>query len=110
VINDPQGVVEAKKSYQVKSPAMADPSGGTYYLDVVDSYQLWAYGDLPKNGATYVIYRNNGNNLAVRGHQQATKDWNGNGTKDMFEVGLIQYYKRASNATARDSGGKQQEF
>ena len=108
-INDPQGVVQAKRSYQAKSPRETDPAGGLYYVDLIDSYQLWAYGDIPMNGAYYSLYRNNSQGIAVRGHQQATKDWNGNGTKDMFEIGLVQYYKRESNS-ARTSGGKQLEY
>jgi hypothetical protein len=47
--------------------------------------------------------------LAIRGHQEATKDWNGNTTKDMFEIGLIQYFKRTSEG-AHTSGGKKLEF
>jgi prepilin-type N-terminal cleavage/methylation domain-containing protein len=108
-IDDPTGVVEAKKSYQSKSPKETDPDGGLYCLDLVDSYQLWGYGDIPRNGAYYVLYRNNSMGLSVRGHQGATKDWNGNGTKDMFEIGLVQYFKQAST-TARTTTGKQVEF
>jgi prepilin-type N-terminal cleavage/methylation domain-containing protein len=111
-IFDPQGVSEARRSYTARSPQMTDPDGGIYYLDVIDAYQLWAYGDIPKNGATYAIYRNNAQGLQVRGHAQAKKDWNGNGTKDMFELGIIQYYKRTGGADSatRDSGGARIEF
>jgi prepilin-type N-terminal cleavage/methylation domain-containing protein len=109
-ISDPGGIAEAKKSYQPKTPKMTD-TDGAYYLDMVDSYQLWAYGRLPLNGGKYVAYRNNRDGLSVpRGG--AKRDWNGNGTKDMFETGLIQYFKRAGTAesTARTAGGNKVEF
>jgi type II secretory pathway pseudopilin PulG len=110
-IRDPGGVVEAKKSYQPKSPTTTD-TDGIYYLDMIDSYQLWAYGKLHVNGGFYVAYRNNSNGLAVPGKLEAKQDWNGNGNKDMFEIGLIQYFKRAGSAdsTARTSGGSKIEF
>jgi prepilin-type N-terminal cleavage/methylation domain-containing protein len=111
-IKDPQGVSEARRSYIAKSEQMTDPDGGVYYLDVIDAFQLWALGDIPKNGATYAIWRNNARSLSVRGHSEAKKDWNGNGTKDMFEIGIIQYYKRTGGAdtATRNSGGSRIEF
>jgi hypothetical protein len=46
----------------------------------------------------------------AKGEREAKRDWNGNGTKDMFEVGLIQYFKRTSGADAHTSGGSRIEF
>jgi prepilin-type N-terminal cleavage/methylation domain-containing protein len=106
----PSGISPARKSYQAKSSTVTDT--GLYYLDMIDSYQLWAYGALPINGATYVNYPNNAANLSTKGRQVADKDWDNSGQKDMFEIGLQGYYKRTgSGATqSRDSSGKQLEF
>jgi hypothetical protein len=104
---NPPGIVEAKKSYQAKSPTATHD--GMYYLDVIDSYQLWAYGSLPMNGAAYVCYPNNSLGLSSRSNQEAKKDYDNSGTKDMFELGMIAYFKRTSGqsgGTTTQSGGK----
>jgi len=107
---DPPGVVEAKLSYQAKSPTTT--YSGIYYLDLVDSYQLWAYGVLPMNGPTYVIYPNNVFGLSVPGRREASKDWDNSGTKDMFEMGLIAYFKTTGSGSrqAVDAQGNRVEF
>jgi prepilin-type N-terminal cleavage/methylation domain-containing protein len=107
---DPPGVVEAKKSYIAKAPHLQLP--GVYYLDLVDSYQLWAYGKLSFNGGTYVAYPNNAAGLATRGSREAKRDWDNSGTKDMFEIGMISYYKQtgAGASQASDAHGNKVEF
>lgn len=107
---DPPGVVEAKKSYVVKTAAATHD--GVYYLDLIDSYQLWAYGKLGMNGANYVVYPNNANGLATRGPREAKRDWDNNGTKDMFEIGLISYFKQTGSGAsqATNAGGNRVEY
>jgi len=108
-IFEPDGVVEAKKSYQAKSPAATAP--GMYYLDLVDSYQMWAYGTLPMNGGAYVVYPNNQMGLEARGVRQAKKDYDGSGTRDLYELGMIEYFKSSSSSTlATDAQGNRTEF
>ena len=107
---DPPGVVEAKKSYVAKSPHLTLP--GLYYVDLIDSYQLWAYGKLSFNGGVYVAYPNNAAGLATRGAREAKRDWDNSGTKDMFEIGMIAYYKQtgAGASQASDASGNKVEF
>jgi prepilin-type N-terminal cleavage/methylation domain-containing protein len=106
---DPEGVVEAKVSYQASSDAEVAP--GIYYLDLVDSYKLWAYGDLKLNGTAYIAYPNNSLNLAVRGGGKARRDYDSNGTRDMYEMGMITYFQRTgTGGSARDERGDQYEF
>jgi prepilin-type N-terminal cleavage/methylation domain-containing protein len=106
----PQGVSPARRSYQAKSNTSTDP--GMYYLDLVDSYQLWAYGVLPLNGGRYVAYPNNSLGLSTRSRQTARKDWDNSGSKDMFEIGIAQYFKTTGSGATQstDRGGKQLEF
>jgi len=98
---DPQGIVECKRSYQAKSPTTTHD--GMYYVDVIDSYQMWAYGSLPLNGPTYVCYPNNAGGLATRNMHEARKDWDNSGTKDMFEIGLVAYYKRTGSGASQST-------
>jgi prepilin-type N-terminal cleavage/methylation domain-containing protein len=109
-ISEPRGVVEAKKSYQAVTPIETLP--GVYYLDLVDSYQLWAYGSLPMNGPSYVCYPNNDLGLATKGLQTAKKDWDNSGTKDMFEMGLVAFFKNTGGGAsqATDAQGNPVEF
>jgi len=109
-IMQPQGVVEAKKSYQVSSPSTQHD--GMYYIDMIDSYHLWAYGTMPMNGTMYVCYPNNAGNFVARGINEAKKDFDGSGTKDMYEMGMIAYFKRTgtNSSLATDSGGQKTEF
>lgn len=107
----PKGVVAGKSGYSVEYPGgTAVP--GKFYIDVVDSYQIWGYGDLRLNGSFYVNYPNNSLGQATRGGEEASKDWNGNGTKDLFELGLVTYAKRSGQGatTAADNSGKKVEF
>jgi type II secretory pathway pseudopilin PulG len=109
-VREPEGVVRAVKSYKAKSSATE--ADGIYYLDVVDGYQLWGYGVLPLNGALYVAYPNNEAGLSTKGNQEANKDFDGSGTRDLYELGMISYFKRtgAGSSTASDSGGNRVEF
>jgi prepilin-type N-terminal cleavage/methylation domain-containing protein len=107
---DPQGVVEAKKSYVVKTPSATHD--GVYYLDLIDSYQMWAYGKLRMNGANYACYPNNSLGLSLRGTTEAKRDWDNSGTKDMFEIGVIQYFKvtGTGSSQASDAAGNRVEY
>lgn len=109
-VRDPEGVVEASMSYQAKSTTDTYP--GMFYLDTVDSYQLWAYGQIPLNGAWYVNYENNALGLSAKGRQNARKDFDGSGVRDMYERGMIAYYKSTGGGAsgARDSQGARVEF
>ena len=98
-LNDPAGIAERKRSYQAKSESQT-LANRVYYLDMVDSYQLWAYGNVPLNGGVYQAYPNNSRAGAAKaGNHEARKDWDNNGFKDMFEIGLVAYFKRSANAT-----------
>lgn len=108
-IYDPEGIVEAKKSYQAKSPVETGP--GMYYLDLIDSYHMWAYGTLPMNGGAYIAYPNNAMGLQARGMSQAKKDFDNSGTRDLYELGMIAYFQSSSNSSlATDSKGNRVEF
>jgi prepilin-type N-terminal cleavage/methylation domain-containing protein len=109
-IQDPEGVIPAAKSYQAKSESTQDD--GLYYVDVVDGYHLWAYGMLPLNGSLYVAYPNNNAGLSTKGNQEANKDYDGSGTRDLYELGMIAYFKRtgAGSSSSSDSGGNRVEF
>ncbi|MCC7477458.1 prepilin-type N-terminal cleavage/methylation domain-containing protein [bacterium] len=108
-IDAPAGVLPAKKSYQAKSENATFP--GEYYIDLVDSYQLWGLGELKLNGPWWQAYPNNAAGAAVP-RQEAKVDWNGNGTKDIFELGMVIYYKNASASSSQSTqqGGKPLEF
>jgi prepilin-type N-terminal cleavage/methylation domain-containing protein len=107
---NPPGIVEAKKSYVARSPAATHP--GVYYLDLIDSYQMWAYGKLTLNGSVYVAYPNNASGLSPSGLTEAKRDFDNSGTKDMFEIGMIAYYKQtgAMASQATSAGGNKVEF
>jgi hypothetical protein len=108
-IAEPEGIVEAKRSYQAKSNSTVHD--GMYYLDLIDSYHLWAYGHIPLNGAMYVAYPNNALGLAVKGKREARKDWDNSSTKDMYEMGMVFYFKETSTSSlATDAGGRRVEY
>lgn len=108
----PQGVNPSRKSYKAKSETMDDPDGGLYYIDTVDSYQLWAYGNLPLNGGTYECYPNNDRNKSNKGMREADRDWDNSNTRDMFEIGLCAYFKSTGGSGSQqlDTGGKKLEY
>jgi prepilin-type N-terminal cleavage/methylation domain-containing protein len=109
-LRDPEGVVEATLSYQARSETADYP--GMFYLDTVDSYQMWAYGEIPLNGGIYVNYENNSLGLSSKGRTNATKDFDNSGQRDFYEVGMVAYYKGTGTAGsgARDSDGTRVEF
>ena len=106
---DPEGIVEAALSYKVKSGS--EEFSGMFYLDVIDSFQLWAYGEIPLNGGMYINYPNNARGAFAK-RTNARKDWNNSGAKDMFEIGLVAYFNRSGGggSQAVDSGGNRVEF
>jgi prepilin-type N-terminal cleavage/methylation domain-containing protein len=100
---DPAGVAERKCTYVAKSDTHT-LGNRVYYLDLVDSYQLWAYGSLPLNGGMYQAYPNNsGAGASKGGNHNARQDWDNNGFKDMYEIGIIAYFKRSAEATGYGS-------
>ncbi len=109
-VTDPEGVVECGMSYKAKSVSSEFP--GMFYLDVIDSYQLWAYGDIALNGGRYENYPNNISGGITKKNFEAKKDWNNSGLKDMFEIGLVGYFSRSGGGgnQAVDSGGNRVEF
>jgi hypothetical protein len=111
-IRRPGGVSNGRKSYTSRSETMDDPAGGVYYCDMIDSYQMWSYGGLPINGTMFVAYPNNIDNLSTKGLRQAKKDFDGSGTRDMYEIGMCAYYKvtGSGGTQAMDTGGKKLEF
>ncbi len=90
---DPKGVIPLAVSYRV---TISNVTTLDFKIDLVDSYQLWAYGSLPLNGPVWTIYTNN-NFAPAQKRSVPRKDFNGNGYKDEFEQGVIAYYS---------SGGK----
>lgn len=103
---DPKSTVPRALSYQVDLP-----SGSVlrFSLDLVDSYQLWAYGALQRNGASWASYPNNFWSPGIgRRATPARKDWNGNGIKDMFERGIALYYAAGTRQfeQSTSTGGK----
>jgi prepilin-type N-terminal cleavage/methylation domain-containing protein len=106
VATTPSGVVPGQRSYQ--SPANSTVPGA-YYTDTIDAYQLWAFGILPINGGLYQAYKNNG--AGAKAITKKHKDWDNSGTRDMFEQGVIQYFKVTNAASqAVDKTGKKIEY
>jgi prepilin-type N-terminal cleavage/methylation domain-containing protein len=85
---DPPGVIVNADTYDVTDLSAMPQT--RFKLDLVDNYQLWAYGKLPMNGPFYAIYDNNTFAAPARSIR-AKKDWNGNGAKDEFEKGIVMY-------------------
>jgi len=108
-VEAPYSVIPGQKSYTVTGNNT--PLDGAFYTDTIDSYQLWAYGILPMNGASYVAYSNNSMGMLKKG-SKAKKDWDGSGSKDLFESGIVTYFKTTgSNASQSvDKTGHANEF
>jgi type II secretory pathway pseudopilin PulG len=105
----PRGIVPCADSYELKGVPAAP--GSLYFVDTVDSYQLWAYGDMPLNGGTFTCYPNRGGVWQSKTRKEAFRDWDGSGTKDMYEIGLCAYFKSTGSGTqSLDAGGKKLEF
>ena len=86
---DPPSVVTAGATYRVTEPR--GMPWVEFRVDLVDNYQLWAYGRLDLNGVYWAAYTNN--SLApITRMREPKHDWNGNGIKDEFERGLVAYF------------------
>jgi general secretion pathway protein G len=106
VAQEPHGVIPGQRQYAAPANSTL---GGAYYTDLVDSYQLWGFGILAINSGIYVAYPNNGAGVTVKNKKH--KDWDNSGTKDMFEEGVVQYFKVTSSASqAVDKTGKSLEY
>jgi prepilin-type N-terminal cleavage/methylation domain-containing protein len=105
----PAGVVPAKRSYSAPQEVQG-ALPGTYYIDMVDSYQLWAFGILPISGGLYTAYPNSAFGDGAK--ENARKDFDNSGSKDMFEIGMIAYFKVTSTAASQSQtkGGGGLEF
>ncbi|RKX31482.1 MAG: hypothetical protein DRP22_03685 [Verrucomicrobia bacterium] len=105
---DPPSVIPAAMSYEITS--MQALPRLRLEVDLVDSYQLWAYGGLQLNGARYAVYPNNDDSPVPR-PLKAKKDWNGNGIGDMFEAGIIMYFSGGEKFYQKEtSTGEKVEF
>jgi prepilin-type N-terminal cleavage/methylation domain-containing protein len=106
---EPQGIIVGQKSYD--AARQPTPVNGKFYVDYIDSYHLWAFGNLPLNGGTYVAYSNNRAGIARRG-SKTKKDWDNSGTRDLFESGMISYFKTTGSraSQAKDAQGRPTEF
>lgn len=105
---EPQGVLRNQiEPFQIQTQS-GTFLGGYYGLDLVDSYQMWTYGNLPNTGIWYTAYENSALVGPPRRAVQIRDDFNGNGRKDVFEAGIIFYASGGAGADARDltSGGK----
>jgi prepilin-type N-terminal cleavage/methylation domain-containing protein len=105
---DPPGVIVSADTYDVTNLNAMPPA--RFKLDVVDNYQLWAYGKLPLNGPFYAIYDNN-TYAAPAKSVNGKKDWNGNGAKDEFEKGIVMYTSGGKKFFEdKNSTGQKNEF
>jgi len=88
---DPPSVIAEAISYQVLNYANLPIADGEYRVDVVDNYQLWAYGRLDTNGVFWAVYPNSTLAPPTR-PRDPKRDFNGNGIRDEFERGLVGYF------------------
>ncbi len=105
---EPQGVLRNQiELFQIQTQP-GTFLGGYYGLDLVDSYQLWIYGNLPNTGMWYSAYENSDVAGPPRRAVQIRDDFNGNGRKDTFEAGILFYASGGIGAEGRDpsTGGK----
>ena len=87
---DPPSVLPESIVYQTNYPGIPIISG-EYRVDLVDNYQLWAYGRVELNGVFWAVYPNN--SVASPSRPRSPKrDFNGNGIRDEFERGLVGYF------------------
>lgn len=88
---DPPSVIPEAVSYQVLKYSGLPIADGEYRIDLVDHYQLWAYGRVELNGVFWAVYPNN--SVASPSRPRSPKrDFNGNGIRDEFERGLVGYF------------------
>jgi len=97
---EPEGIIRDKvERYPVETP-----SGlfiGWFGLDLVDSYQMWVYGNLPVTAGWYTAYDNSDYPGPPRRAVEIKRDWNGNGRTDLFEAGILDYASGGTSADAR---------
>jgi prepilin-type N-terminal cleavage/methylation domain-containing protein len=74
---------------------------GWFGLDLIDSYQMWVYGNLPITAGWYSAYDNSQYPGPPKRVVEIRQDWNGNGKKDLFEAGIIAYESGGTDAGAR---------
>jgi len=87
---DPPSVLPESITYETSYPGIPIVSG-EYRVDLVDNYQLWAYGRLELNGVLWAVYPNS--DVAPPSRARNPKsDFNGNGIRDEFERGLVGYF------------------
>jgi prepilin-type N-terminal cleavage/methylation domain-containing protein len=88
---DPSSVISEAISYQVLNYSSLPIADGEYRIDVVDNYQLWAYGQLDTNGPFWAVYPNSAIAAPTR-PKEPKRDFNENGIRDEFERGLVGYF------------------
>lgn len=104
----PQSVIPEAISYEITQYAALPDM--RFAVDLVDSYQLWAYGSLQLNGVRYAVYANNDDAQPKR-PLKPKKDWNGNGIGDMFETGIVAYFSGGERFFQKEtSTGEKIEF
>lgn len=106
--DEPQGVIRNQVELYSIQTGPNQFLNGYYGLDLVDSYQMWVYGNLPTNGIWYSAYENSELVGPPKRAVEIRDDFNGNGRKDTFEAGIIFYASGGTGADARDmsTGGK----
>ena len=103
---EPKGVLVDKIRYRAEDETGQLP--GEWSLDLIDSYQLWVYGDLPVMNLHWSAYDNSEYPGPPPRKVAIKQDWNGNGVTDPFEAGLIGYSSGGAASSERDktTGGK----
>jgi len=87
----PASVIPESVNYQVLSRPGLPIINGDYRIDLVDNYQLWAYGRVELNGVFWAVYPNS-DVAQPRRAREPKRDFNGNGIRDEFERGLVGYF------------------
>jgi prepilin-type N-terminal cleavage/methylation domain-containing protein len=87
---DPTSLIPEAVTYELDYTGIPITSG-EYRIDLVDNYQLWAYGRLELNGVLWAVYPNSDVAPPTR-EREPKKDFNGNGIRDEFERGLVGYF------------------
>ncbi len=97
----PEGVVTDKvQRYRVETET--GQFIGWFGLDLIDSYQMWVYGNLPVTAGWYSAYENSQYPGPPKRVVEIKQDWNGNGRKDLFEAGIMAYSSSGTDAGARE--------
>jgi len=109
--HDAEGVLPNKlPKYQVTTDSgyqLNAVLGATWFgLDLIDSYQMWVYGNLPLTASqTGVVWYSAYENSQMPGPPKRVveirQDWNGSGKEDLFEAGIIAYESGGTGADSR---------